>query len=301
MFTPPPPWEPCCCSPSVSDTPPNPPCCCWWWLSSYASKSRWSMMPKFSAWCSRATPPAPAATSTLTTEASDPASWRSCALVGFCSPPSPSPTTSCWPPRASEAWLQVGLGFRLPCPPLPSPPSWPFISSTYISSTIGFHSRTLALMNQLDTCHGSNCQKKRARATTTHVVYLRVQEVLEEPGTEDGDGAVGKAALGAPRVAVHGGDALQRLVVPDALVDHPEPRRLPPRRPGRAHVLLPERLPRRLQLRHDPIPQAPEVPRYRPRRHRRVRPRRPLPGHRLEPPGHRPHLLAVPPVPPVHL
>jgi len=33
----------------------------------------------------------------------------------------------------------------------PPPPSWYLVSSRYISSTIGFHSRTLALMNQLDT------------------------------------------------------------------------------------------------------------------------------------------------------
>lgn len=34
----------------------------------------------------------------------------------------------------------------------PLMPSCSFISSMYISSTIGFHSRTLAFMNQFDTC-----------------------------------------------------------------------------------------------------------------------------------------------------
>ena len=61
--------------------------------------------------------------------------------------------------RASQALLLLGLGLLLttPCcwsPPLPPSSSWPsaFISSTYISSTIGFQSLTRALMNQLDTC-----------------------------------------------------------------------------------------------------------------------------------------------------
>jgi hypothetical protein len=43
------------------------------------------------------------------------------------------------------------LLFALLQAPLP-PSCGSFISSEYISSTIGFHSLTLALMNQLETC-----------------------------------------------------------------------------------------------------------------------------------------------------
>jgi hypothetical protein len=38
-----------------------------------------------------------------------------------------------------------------------------FISSEYISSTIGFHSLTLALMNQLETCQCAHARGGRAR------------------------------------------------------------------------------------------------------------------------------------------
>jgi hypothetical protein len=132
-------------------------------------------------------------------------------------------------------------------------------------------------------------------------VCLRVQEVLEEPCPEDGDCALRQSALGAPRVALHHAGLVERLLLADALVEHPEARRVPARHPRHGHVLLPERLAHRLQLRHHAVAKVPEVPRDRARRQRCVRRRRALPGHRLEPARERPHLIAVPPVSPVHL
>ena len=139
-------------------------------------------------------------------------------------------------------------------------------------------------------------------------MILRMQEVFEQPGPEDGDGALRQPSLRSPRLALENA-GLVRPVLPQALVEHPQPgRRLPlvghpgrPRGAAAVGVLLAERPAHRLQLRRHPVPQAPEVLGYRPRRQPRVRRRRPLPGHRLEGPRHRPHLLAVPPVPPLHL
>uniref|UniRef100_A0A0A9ELR3 Uncharacterized protein n=1 Tax=Arundo donax TaxID=35708 RepID=A0A0A9ELR3_ARUDO len=64
-------------------------------------------------------------------------------------PPSALGVTST-PPLLVSPLLLPPPDFPSSLPP-PPPPSWSLVSSRYISSTIGFHSRTLALMNQLDT------------------------------------------------------------------------------------------------------------------------------------------------------
>jgi len=136
-----------------------------------------------------------------------------------------------------------------------------------------------------------------------------VEEVLEEPGTEDGDGALRQAALGSPGVVLDGAGVLERPLLPQALVQHLEPRRVAlggarrrrRRRRTRSAVPLPHGLPQRADLRHQRVPQAPEVPRHGAQRQPCVHLRRAGSGHRLERHLHCPHLLTVSPVPPVHL
>lgn len=131
---------------------------------------------------------------------------------------------------------------------------------------------------------------------------IRVEEVFEEPSPEDGDGALGEAALGAPRLLLHDPHVVEGALLPEALVDGPQPRRLPLGQPRpRAGVLLPQRLARPPQLRRDRVLEAPEVPRHGLLRQRRVRRRRPEPHHRVEEVHHHLHLVAVVVVPPVHL
>jgi hypothetical protein len=129
----------------------------------------------------------------------------------------------------------------------------------------------------------------------------RVQEVLEEPGAEDGDGALGEAALGPPGAALHHAELLQRALLPELVVDVAEagPHGAAPGDGGvRVHAQRPAR---RAHLRRDRVPQTPELPRDGAQRQRRVRPRRPGPRRRLERRRHRLHLPVVLPVPLLHL
>ena len=88
---------------------------------------------------------------------------------------------------------------------------------------------------------------------------------------------------------------------PYTLVDQLEPWRLTPRRPWCNRILLSDRLSRGSYLTHDPIPQAPEVPRHGLGRQRRIHCGGSFPGHGLKRRHHRPHLVAVFSVPPIHL
>ncbi|BAT12782.1 Os11g0158666, partial [Oryza sativa Japonica Group] len=184
--------------------------------------------------------------------------------------------------------------------PAPPPPSWSLVSSRYISSTIGFHSLTLALMNQFETWLLVRPVCLASMILSESLGYLH-DEVFEEPSPEDGDGALGEAALGAPRAALHHAQLLQRALLPELVVDVPEPG---PHRAAASAVGvdgLPQRPARRPHLPRDRVPQAPELPRDGPQRQRRVRPRRPAPRHRLERRHHHLHLLVVLPVPLLHL
>lgn len=131
---------------------------------------------------------------------------------------------------------------------------------------------------------------------------VRVQEVLEEPGSEDVDGAFGEAALGPPGLLLHHSHVVEGALLPEALVDGAQPRGLALGEPGAgAGVLLPEQLARGPQLRRDGVLEAPEVPRHGLLRQRRVRRRRAEPHHRVEEVHHHLHLVAVVVVPTVHL
>lgn len=131
--------------------------------------------------------------------------------------------------------------------------------------------------------------------------FLRVKKVFKEPGAEDRHRPLRQASLRPPRVAVHHGHLLERPLLPQGLVDDLQPRRLTPRRPRGHKVLLPHGLLRRLDLTHDPVPQAPEVPRHGLRGQRRVDRRCPAPHHRFEGRHHGLHLIAVVPVSSIHL
>ena len=142
-----------------------------------------------------------------------------------------------------------------------------------------------------------------------NTIYIRVEEVLEEPGAEDGDGALRQAALRAPREAVDGAGLLERPLLPQALVQHTQPRRVALGGTGRRRrhaaggvpLALPHGVPQRAHLPNQRVPQAPEVPRHGSHRQLRVHLRRAAAGHRLERHLHRPHLLTVSPVTSVHL
>ena len=129
---------------------------------------------------------------------------------------------------------------------------------------------------------------------------LRVEEVLEEPSAEDGDGGLREAALGPPRVLrlLHHAELLHGALLPEVLVDVTQPGQPP----GAGAVLrLPEAPPYRLHLRADGVPQRPKVPGDGLQGQRRVRPRGAGAGNRVERRHHHLHLLVVVPVPPVHL
>jgi hypothetical protein len=56
---------------------------------------------------------------------------------------------------------------------------------------------------------------------------LRVEEVLEEPGAENGDGALGETALGAPDLLLlEHADLLQGSLVAQALIEDSQTRSL---------------------------------------------------------------------------
>ena len=128
-----------------------------------------------------------------------------------------------------------------------------------------------------------------------------MEEVLEEPGAEDGDGGLREAALGAPRVLrlLHHAELLHGALLPQLLVDVAQPGEAAAAL--RRRVLLAEAPPRRLRLRADRVPQRPEVAGDRLQRQRRVRPRRAAAGHRVERRHHDLHLVVVVPVPPINL
>jgi hypothetical protein len=59
------------------------------------------------------------------------------------------------------------------------------------------------------------------------VKSLRVEEVLEEPGAENGDGALGEAALGAPNLLLlEHADLLQSTLMAEALIKDSQARSL---------------------------------------------------------------------------
>jgi hypothetical protein len=122
-----------------------------------------------------------------------------------------------------------------------------------------------------------------------------VQEVLEEPRAEDGDGSLGEAALRPPRAALH-----HAALLPELVVDVPEPRAHGAAAGRRVRVLA-ERPARRAHLRRDRVAEAPKLPRDGAQRQRCVRPRRPGARRPLERRRHRLHLTAVLPVPLLHL
>jgi hypothetical protein len=128
-----------------------------------------------------------------------------------------------------------------------------------------------------------------------------VQEVLEEPRAEDGDEPLGDPALRPPRAALHHAELLQRALLPELVVDVPEPRAHGAAAGRRRRRVLAERPARRAHLRRDRVAEAPELPRDGAQRQRRVRARRPAARRRLERRRHRLHLTAVLPVPLFHL
>jgi len=130
----------------------------------------------------------------------------------------------------------------------------------------------------------------------------RVQEVFEEPGAEDGDGALGEAALGPPGAALHHAELLERALLPELVVDVAEAGADGAAAGGDGGVrVLAQRAARGAHLRRDRVAQAPELTRDGAQRQRRVRPRRPGARRRLERRRHRLHLPVVLPVPLLHL
>lgn len=159
-----------------------------------------------------------------------------------------------------------------------------------VAQVIGFeftceaHVRVRFLVTKFVLIHCSNGRGKEKS--------LRVEEMLEEPSAQNGDGAFGKASLRPPWGLLHH-PLLKRLLLPYALVEQLEPRRLAPRHPRRGRILLPHCLLGCADLTYYPIPQTPKVPRHGPICQRRIHSRCFFPSHSLERRCYSPHLLAV--------
>lgn len=129
-----------------------------------------------------------------------------------------------------------------------------------------------------------------------------MEKVFEEPRSEHGDGALGQSPLRPPSIVVGHPQLLQRPLLPQLVVDEPQPRphRLAPSSSDHA-LVFPQALARRPDLPRYRVPQAPELLRYRPQGKRGVRLCRPEPGYRLERGLHCLHLVVVLPVPLLNL
>lgn len=130
-----------------------------------------------------------------------------------------------------------------------------------------------------------------------------MKEVLEEPSTKNGDGALREAPLWTPGFALHHPRLPKRLLLSKTLIDQLKPWRLASRTttPFRNCILLSHLPPYRLNLTCDSVPQAPEVPRHDFRCQGRVGCRRPFARHGLERRNHCFHPMTISSVSPVHL
>lgn len=132
-----------------------------------------------------------------------------------------------------------------------------------------------------------------------------MEEMLEEPSSEDVDGTLRQATLRPPRLLLHHPHRLVvRPLLPEALLQHLQPGRLSFRQtgaPAAAAVLLAEDLAAVPQLGGYRVLQAPEVPRHGLLGQGGVRDGGAETHHQVEGVHHHLHLLAVMAVSPINL
>ena len=121
--------------------------------------------------------------------------------------------------------------------------------------------------------------------------------MLEEPCSEYGDCALGQSPLRPPSIMLDHAELLERPLLPEVVVDEPEPRPDGLAPSGAKAILFPQALARRPDLARDCVSQAPELLGDRLQGEGRVGPRGPEPSHGLERGDHNLHLLVVLPVP----
>lgn len=125
--------------------------------------------------------------------------------------------------------------------------------------------------------------------------------MLEKPCSENGNGALGKSALGPPWVALHHVHLLKRPLLPECLVKNPKPWCFSFACARGNRILFTHGSFGGLNLADNPISQTSEMPRHGFRSQRRVDHGRSLAGHRFERRHHPLHLITIVPVPSVHL
>lgn len=89
-----------------------------------------------------------------------------------------------------------------------------------------------------------------------------MQEMFEEPSSKNRHRTLGEASQRPPRLALHSSSVLERLLLPNALIQQLQPRGLPFHSPRRNLVLHPHRRLHLLNLAHDPISHAAKMPRH---------------------------------------
>lgn len=130
---------------------------------------------------------------------------------------------------------------------------------------------------------------------------VRVQKMLKEPSPENVDRALRQPPLRPPRLLLHHPHLVEGPLLPEALVEEAEARRLALGDAGAAAVLLPEELAAVLELGGDGVLEAAEVAGHRLLRQGGVRHCRAEPHHHVEGIHHHLHLLAVMVVPSINL
>lgn len=129
--------------------------------------------------------------------------------------------------------------------------------------------------------------------SSQELTNVRVEKMLEKPGTKKGDRSFGKATLGSPWMWLHHSHLLEGSLLPHGLIDDFEPWSFACCGTYCNSIFLSHGFPCVLKLTHHPIFQTLEMPRHRFQGKRRVYYCSPIPCHCFKWRYHCLHLIAV--------